>query len=170
MTNINPYNSPSSNVDAVGPKVTPKYTRLATWLAILMSGVPLFAWWGYPNLMTPFWIYYLMPSLAVLTIALTSIALGRRKLSASGFSVVPAFVTCSIVALFAASISTPLIATWDLRPRLLAAVAGLIAALIYTLVLHGNTSGRRGLILGNGLAILQAATSIGDILSHALWG
>lgn len=171
MADLNPYSSPLID-GAAGGSPLPAYNRGITWLAILTSIFGLLATYGYPSRMTPFWYFYLLPSLAFLATMLTSIGLGRRSPKSRGFSVIPAVVTLLIIVVFAITVSVLARQSWgyliDVTPRLIATVAGWIAATAFTMILHKSTSGRRGLVFANGLAILQATTSVADTISLSL--
>ena len=171
MPDPNPYSSPWSVGSTKLAAPLPAYTRWITWLTISLSIFALLATYGYPSRMTPFWYFVLLPSLALLTITLTSIALGRRSNSES-FSMVPAIGTLTIVLFFALIIVALSrqsgIYLMDVTPRLAATAIGWAAATAITAMIHGSTVGRRGLVFANGMAILQATTSIAETISLGL--
>ena len=169
MPESNPYSSPTTVAVSERAVPLPAHTRLITRIAILISIFALLATYGYPAKMTPFWYFYLLPLLALLTVLLTSVGLGRRV--THRFSILPLVLTLTIVSLFAIIVAVLSQQSWvylvGMTPRLIATVVGWTAATISTMFLHGATDGRRGLVFANGTAILQASTSIADTITLA---
>ena len=146
----------------------PRFTKVLAWLSFGISCFALLASYGYPNFMTPFWYFGILPFLATITCIISSIGLGLSSVSKQKFSSLPLLVTFGLIGVFAVAMyalsNISVTYLWDVIPRIGFALLGGAIAYCMAAIIHGSTN-RKRMVVVNSMAIFQAATSVADMMS-----